>query len=55
MKTVNELKMVFDSKSVNESFSRVTVCAFVACLDPTVEEITDIKTAVMIRKSPTAI
>lgn len=46
MKTVNELKMVFDSKSVNESFSRVTVCAFVACLDPTVEEITDIKTAV---------
>ena len=38
--------MVFDSKSVNESFSRVTVCAFVACLDPTVEEITDIKTAV---------
>ena len=46
MKTVNELKMVFDSKSVNESFSRVTVCAFVACLDPTVEEITDLKTAV---------
>ena len=46
MKTVNELKMVFDSNSVNESFSRVTVCAFVACLDPTVEEITDIKTAV---------
>lgn len=46
MKTVNELKMTFDSKSVNESFSRVTVCAFVACLDPTVEEITDIKTAV---------
>ena len=46
MKTVNELKMTFDSKSVNESFSRVAVCAFVACLDPTVEEITDIKTAV---------
>lgn len=46
MKTVNELKMTFDSKSVNESFSRVAVCAFIACLDPTVEEITDIKTAV---------
>ncbi|MGN1195410.1 MAG: anti-sigma F factor [Acutalibacteraceae bacterium] len=46
MKTVNELKMTFDSKSVNESFSRVAVCAFVSCLDPTVEEITDIKTAV---------
>lgn len=46
MKTVNELKMTFDSKSVNESFSRVAVSAFVACLDPTVEELTDIKTAV---------
>lgn len=46
MKPINELKMTFDSKSVNESFSRVAVCAFVACLDPTVEEITDIKTAV---------
>ena len=46
MKTVNELKMTLDSKSVNESFSRVAVSAFVACLDPTVEELTDIKTAV---------
>ncbi len=46
MKTVNELKMTIDSKSVNEGFSRVAVSAFVACLDPNIEELTDIKTAV---------
>ena len=38
--------MVVDSRSVNESFSRATVSAFAAQLDPTVEEINDIKTAV---------
>ncbi len=46
MNTINELKMVIDSKSINEGFSRVAVTAFIACLDPNVEEITDIKTAV---------
>lgn len=46
MKILNELKMIIDSKSVNESFSRVAVSAFAACLDPTVEELTDIRTAV---------
>lgn len=46
MKTVNELKMVLDSKSINESFSRVAVAAFISSLDPTVEELTDIRTAV---------
>ncbi|MBQ6600977.1 MAG: anti-sigma F factor [Clostridia bacterium] len=46
MKSVNELKMVFDSKSVNEGFARVAVSAFLACLDPNIEELTDIKTAV---------
>lgn len=46
MKILNELKMTIDSKSVNESFSRVAVSAFAACLDPTVEELTDIRTAV---------
>lgn len=46
MKTVNELKMTVDSKSINEGFSRVAVSAFVACLDPNIEELTDIKTAV---------
>lgn len=46
MKSVNELKMVLESRSVNEGFARVSVSAFVACLDPNIEEITDIKTAV---------
>ncbi len=46
MKLYNELKMVVDSKSINEGFSRVAVSSFVSCLDPNVEEITDIKTAV---------
>lgn len=43
---INEFKMTVDSRSVNESFSRATVAAFTAQLDPTVEEINDIKTAV---------
>lgn len=44
--TVNEFKMTVDSRSVNESFARTVVSAFSAQLDPTVEEINDIKTAV---------
>ena len=43
---INEFRMILDSRSVNESFSRATVAAFTAQLDPTVEEINDIKTAV---------
>ena len=43
---INEMKMTVDSRSVNESFSRTVVAAFTAQLDPTVEEINDIKTAV---------
>ena len=43
---VNEFRMTIDSRSVNESFSRAVVAAFTAQLDPTVEEINDIKTAV---------
>lgn len=46
MKTVNSMKTVIDSRSVNESFARVAVSAFVSQLDPTVEELSDIKTAV---------
>jgi len=46
VKIVNEMKMVLDSRSINESYSRVAVSAFVACLDPTAEELIDIKTAV---------
>ncbi len=46
MKKINQLKMVFDSRSVNEGFSRVAVASFSAQLDMTVEELGDIKTIV---------
>lgn len=42
----NEMKLEFLSKSNNESFARIAVAAFVAQLDPTIDEISDIKTAV---------
>lgn len=42
----NEMKLEFPSKSQNESFARVVVAAFASQLDPTLEEISDIKTAV---------
>lgn len=42
----NMMKIEFLSKSQNESFARVAVAAFASQLDPTIEEISDIKTAV---------
>ena len=42
----NEMKLEFLSKSANESFARIAVAAFVTQLDPSLEEIADIKTAV---------
>lgn len=42
----NMFKIEFLSKSQNESFARVAVAAFISQLDPTIEEITDVKTAV---------
>ena len=42
----NEMKLEFLSKSVNEAFARISVAAFASQLDPTIEEIADIKTAV---------
>ncbi len=42
----NEMKMEFDAISANESFARVAVAAFMTSLDPTLEEISDVKTAV---------
>ena len=42
----NEMKLEFLSKSNNEAFARVTVAAFASQLDPTIEELADIKTAV---------
>ena len=46
MKKINQLKMVFDSRSVNESFARVAVGAFSSQLDMTIDELGDIKTIV---------
>ena len=45
-KAKNEMKLVIPSNSANESFARTAVAAFMAQLDPTIEEMTDIKTAV---------
>lgn len=42
----NEMKLEFISKSNNEAFARISVAAFAAQLDPTIEELADIKTAV---------
>ncbi len=42
----NEMELGFLSKSNNEAFARITVAAFAAQLDPTIEELADIKTAV---------
>ena len=42
----NEIKLEFVSKSNNEAFARIAVAAFVSQLDPTIEELADIKTAV---------
>ena len=44
--TDNEMNLQFISKSNNEAFARITVAAFVSQLDPTIEEISDIKTVV---------
>lgn len=46
MKTTNEMRLTIPAKSANESYARVAVAAFFASLDPTMDEITDIKTAV---------
>ncbi len=42
----NEMKLEFSSKTSNEAFARIAVAAFVSQLDPTIDELSDIKTAV---------
>ena len=42
----NEMQLEFVSKTSNEAFARISVAAFVSQLDPTVDELSDIKTAV---------
>jgi stage II sporulation protein AB (anti-sigma F factor) len=46
MNVINEMNINFSAKSVNESFARSVVSAFVMSLDPTIAELSDIKTAV---------
>lgn len=46
MRDTNEMILEIESRSQNEGFARSVVTAFVAVLDPTLEEIADIKTAV---------
>ena len=41
-----EMKLEFDSRSANEAFARVTVASFMTQLNPTLEEVSDVKTAV---------
>lgn len=42
----NSMRLEFPSKSQNESFARIVVASFAAQLDPTIEELSDVKTAV---------
>ena len=47
MKTpINEMKLQFPSRSANEAFARTAAACFAAQLDPTLDELEDIKTAV---------
>ena len=43
---INEMKVTFPSSSANEAFGRSVVAAFAAQLDPTIDELSDLKTAV---------
>lgn len=46
MKPINEMQLSFDSRSANEAFARTAVAAFAAPLDPMMDELCDIRTAV---------
>ncbi|MBM6802424.1 anti-sigma F factor [Mediterraneibacter glycyrrhizinilyticus] len=46
MRNTNEMEIRFDSRSENEGFARVAVASFMTQLNPTVEEVADVKTAV---------
>lgn len=45
MQHENKMKLEFDSRSSNEGFARVAVAAFVSQMNPTLEEVADVKTA----------
>ena len=42
----NEMKLIFDANTENESFARIVVASFISRLNPTIDVLTDIKTAV---------
>lgn len=46
MKLLNQVKLVFSSRSANEAFARAALAAFLVQLDPTVPELADVKTAI---------
>lgn len=46
MKMLNQVKLTFAGRSVNEGFARAALAAFLVQLDPTVPQLADIKTAV---------
>lgn len=46
MKIENEVRIRFLSRSANESFARISVAGFFSCMDPSVDEISDLKTVV---------
>lgn len=46
MKPINEMRLVIPSRSANEGFARAVVASFVAQLDPAVDELADLRTAV---------
>ena len=46
MENTNEMRLVFESRPVNEGLARIAVAAFCTQLNPTLEEVADLKTAV---------
>lgn len=46
MQSKNEMRLKFDARSVNEGFARIAVAAFITELNPTLDEVADVKTAV---------
>ena len=46
MENTNEMTLIFDSRPVNEGLARITAASFCTQLNPTLEEVADLKTAV---------
>ncbi len=46
MEKRNEMQIVFDARSENEGFARMAVAAFISSMNPTMDELADVKTAV---------